>query len=63
MKTSLLIEALQRSLRENGDLNVGLWHDEAENDGELAGISTLIDDDEKPIGITLCGPDTLDAFK
>lgn len=62
MKTSELIKQLQENLKEHGDLDVDMFSDEADEGGDFAGLATKMDDDDKPIGLTLCGPHTLDAF-
>lgn len=62
MKTSELIKHLESNLKENGDLEIDMHSDEAEDGGDFGGLATAMSDDDKPIGLTLCGPETLEAF-
>lgn len=62
MKTSNLIEQLQNSLKENGDLEVHIFSDFSEETENFGGISVLMGKDDKPIELNLCGPETLLAF-
>jgi len=62
MKTSKLIKTLQKSLVEFGDLEVAIFQDEADEEGELQGLAVL-HDEGKAVGVTLCGPETLESFE
>ena len=63
MRTSELILKLQENLKEFGDLPVDLWPDETDSQVELAGLSTAMGKNDQPIGLSLCGPETLEAFR
>jgi hypothetical protein len=56
MKISKLIEQAQQILKDEGDLEVDLWQDDAEESGDFGGFATLMDHDDKPVRVTLCGP-------
>lgn len=62
MKASELVSKLNQLIAIDGDLEVDLFQDEADEQGELDGISTLIGKNDKPELFILCGPNTLDAF-
>lgn len=62
MKTSELIKLLNGSLKRDGDLPVNIMSDGDDEPMEFAGISILHGEDGARIHLTLCGPETIQAF-
>ena len=62
MKTSELIQKLQKSLALDGDRTACIWSDSSDEREPLEGIAKSYDDDGKPGQLILCGVETIDGF-
>ena len=67
MLTSVLVKQLQEVIARDGDIEVLIpaeaTSDTREDDQvEIAGLSTLIDENEKALSVLICDQHTLDAF-